>query len=412
MENQQLRISLLQIFLIFLRLGCTSFGGPVAHLGYFRHEFVETRKWITEENYASLVALCQFLPGPASSQVGIALGWRFGGYFGAFLAFIGFTMPSVVLLILFALNLDMLIANIGVSWLHGLKLVAVAVVAHALWGMARNFCIDKLTLAITFFTACVVLLVSHPFIQIMCLIVAGSISFIFSKRNLRSDSVEKRGEFESMGTESKSKKTIGGNNSTSLIFLSCFFLILIGMPIVLSFFPNPEVQLFDSFYRSGALVFGGGHVVLPLLQSEVAQLSITDQATFLSGYGAAQAVPGPLFTFAAFLGASNESGLNGWLGGGLASFAIFLPAWLLILGAMPIWEKLQDNSNLKKALHGVNACVVGILLAALYDPIWTTTVNSSIEFLIALGGFFMLTRFAISPIWVVILMPLVSIIML
>ncbi|OES46417.1 chromate transporter [Domibacillus iocasae] len=373
---------LMEIFLVSIRLGFTSFGGPVAHLGYFHEEYVRRRKWLDEKSYADLVALCQFLPGPASSQVGIGIGVMRGGVLGGILAFLGFTMPSVIALIVFALVLQEVdIADAG--WIHGLKIVAVAVVAHAILGMAGKLAPDLKRKAIVLAVLGIVLLWQTAFTQIGVIVIAGLIGFLLYKDH-KIDS--------SPSFAFPLSRTFGG------ICLVLFFALLVLLPILREATSLNWIALFDSFYRSGALVFGGGHVVLPLLEREFVPAGWLTAEQFLAGYGAAQAVPGPLFTFAAYIGAL----INGWQGGLLATFAIFLPAFLLILGALPFWDTLRRNPNIQGALMGVNAAVVGILIAAFYTPIWTSTIVDAIDFVFAAILFSMLMYWKLSP-WVVVI---------
>lgn len=348
------------VFRVFLRLGLTSFGGPIAHLGYFRDEFVARRGWLSENEYAELIALCQFLPGPASSQVGMAIGLSRAGIRGALAAWCGFTLPSAVLMILFALGLTRWGAALPADALHGLKLVAVAVVAQAVWSMARLFCIDSTRVLLTVAATAMVLYWPQAWVQVG-VIVLGAVVGLALRRV--AGPAEGRGLSISLSTR------------TGLAMLACFLALLLLLPLAAQYSSSPDLQVFDAFYRSGALVFGGGHVVLPLLQAEVVSPGWIGADRFLSGYGAAQAVPGPLFTFAAFLGAAMSAGPGGWIGGLLGLLAIFLPSFLLVLGVLPFWSRLRGQRGVQAALAGVNAAVVGLLLAALYDPLWTTAIR-------------------------------------
>lgn len=380
----------LAIFLIFLRLGLTSFGGPIAHLGYFREEFVTRRGWLDEQRYADLIALCQFLPGPASSQVGLALGLTRGGYAGAAAAWLGFTLPSAVALILFALG----IANYGDALtpdtLHGLKVVAVAVVAQAVWGMARTLCPDIQRVTIMVFTCCFVLLVPTAWSQAGVILASGLLGMWLFKS-------------EPPASHGPRPGPVSGRppRKTGALWLTLFAVLLIGLPLLAQAVPSQTVALIDAFYRSGSLVFGGGHVVLPLLQAEVVPTGWVDIDTFLAGYGAAQAVPGPLFTFAAFLGASLNGIPSGWVGGMLCLVAIFVPSFLLIAGALPYWERLRHNRWTQAALFGINAAVVGLLLAALYQPIWSGAIHAPQDFGLALVAFVALMFWKLPP-WLVV----------
>lgn len=381
LERNRLK-TLLEILLISTRLGLTSFGGPIAHLGYFHEEYVRKRKWMDEKSYADLVALCQFLPGPASSQVGIGIGVMRGGVLGGIISFIGFTLPSVIALILFALILDGL--DIGdVSWIHGLKIVAVAVVAHAILGMAEKLTPDLKRKSIALFALVVTLLWQTAFSQVGVIIIAGIIGFLIYRQHTENEDTE----FE-----------FPVSRTFAVICLTLFFGLLVILPIVREATSIGWIALFDSFYRSGSLVFGGGHVVLPLLEREFVPTNWISEEAFLAGYGAAQAVPGPLFTFAAYIGAV----MNGWQGGLLATFAIFLPAFLLILGTLPFWNMLRRNPKIKGALMGVNAAVVGILISAFYKPIWTSTIIRPLDFAFAAVLFSMLVYWKLPP-WVIVI---------
>lgn len=374
------------VFLIFLRLGLTSFGGPIAHLGYFREEFVTKRQWLTERSYADLIALCQFLPGPASSQVGIALGLSRSGYAGALAAWVGFTLPSAIALILFALGISSYGDAIAPGALHGLKVVAVSVVAQAVWGMARNLCTDALRATIMTIAACVALIIPTAWGQVGVIIVAAMAGRLFVKpvKGFAHDPLP---------------ITVG--NRAGVVWLSLFFALLLGLPLLTHLVPDPALAMADAFYRAGSLVFGGGHVVLPLLQAEVVPSGWVSNDAFLAGYGAAQAVPGPLFTFAAFLGASMSTPPTGWLGSIICLLAIFAPSFLLVVGALPFWEQLRRNEHTQAALAGVNAAVVGLLLSALYNPVWTSAIHQPQDFGLALVAFAALMFWKI-PSWLVV----------
>ena len=375
------------MFLIFLRLGLTSFGGPIAHLGYFREAFVTRRQWLSERSYAELVALCQFLPGPASSQVGIALGLSRAGYGGAAAAWAGFTLPSAIALILFAVGLSHYGTAIPGGALHGLKVVAVAVVAQAVWGMARNLCRGAVKLTLMLIAACIVLLAPSAWSQVGVIAAAGVAGLLLFKPqpNTEPDSLP-----------------IAISRRAGAIWLALFVVLLVGLPILADGLPNPVLALVDAFYRTGALVFGGGHVVLPLLQAEVVPPQWVSNDVFLAGYGATQAVPGPLFTFAAFLGASMTHAPSGWLGGVIALLAIFTPSFLLICGALPFWASLRTSPRTQAALAGVNAAVVGLLLAALYRPVWTSAIFSGYDFALAVLALVALMVWKLPP-WLVVI---------
>lgn len=378
-ENRGFK-SLLEILLVSARLGLTSFGGPIAHLGYFHNEYIRRRKWMDEKSYADLVALCQFLPGPASSQVGIGIGVMRAGILGGIVAFIGFTLPSVVALIIFAIILQGL--DVGdAGWIHGLKIVAVAVVAHAILGMAKNLTPDLKRKAIALFALVGTLLWQTAFTQVGVIVISALIGFFLYRQHIDND-------------EAKIHFPI--SKGFAVICLILFFGLLFLLPILREVTSLNWIAMFDSFYRSGSLVFGGGHVVLPLLEREFVPTGWLSKDEFLAGYGAAQAVPGPLFTFAAYLGAV----MNGWQGGLLATIAIFLPAFLLILGSLPFWDSLRRNPKIKGALMGVNAAVVGILIAAFYQPIWTSSILAPIDFAFAAILFSMLVYWKLPP-WVI-----------
>jgi chromate transporter len=325
------------VFLVFLRLGLTSFGGPVAHLGYFRDEFVTRRRWLSERSYADLVALCQFLPGPASSQVGMGLGMARSGFRGAFAAWAGFTLPSALMMSLFAMSLTTWRGGVPPGALHGLKVVAVAVVAQAVWGMARNLCTDTTRVTIAAASACIVLLWPTALGQVVVIGVAALVGIRLFKpsQNLAHDPLP-----------------IAVSRRVGIVMLMLFFGLLIGLPLLVEAWPNHFVAQVNDFYRAGSLVFGGGHVVLPLLQAAVVPGHWVSNETFLAGYGMAQAVPGPLFTFAAFLGASMSMPPNGWLGAAVSLISIFLPSFLLIFGALPFWEQLRRSAHTQAAISG------------------------------------------------------------
>jgi len=382
MEQKRTLRTLLEILIVSTRLGFTSFGGPIAHLGYFHEEYIRRRKWMDEKSYADLVALCQFLPGPASSQVGIGIGVMRAGVLGGITSFIGFTLPSVLALIIFALILQGFdVADAG--WIHGLKIVAVAVVAHAILGMAQKLTPDLKRKTIALFALVGTLLWQTAFTQVGVIIIAAFVGFLLYKDHTESE--ESRVEFPI-------------SKGFAIVCLSLFFGLLILLPILREMTSISWIAMFDSFYRSGSLVFGGGHVVLPLLEREFVPTGWLSEEAFLAGYGAAQAVPGPLFTFAAYLGAV----INGWQGGLIATVAIFLPAFLLILGTLPFWDTLRRNPKIKGALLGVNAAVVGILISAFYHPIWTSSILAPIDFAFAAVLFSMLVYWKLPP-WIIVL---------
>jgi chromate transporter len=374
-----------EVFAAFLKLGLTSFGGPVAHLGYFRDELVTRRKWIDERGYADLVALCQFLPGPASSQVGFALGLLRAGPLGAAAAWFAFTMPSAIALVLFALGAAAFGGPAGVALIHGLKLVAVAIVAHAVWGMARSLCPDKPRAAITIVSVFVVVLAAGSIGQIAAILLGALAGFLMLRGPVAAPST--------------ALPNFPVSRAAAFAALALFALLLLGLPLLAG--AGGAAALVDSFYRAGALVFGGGHVVLPLLEAEMARTGAVGGDAFLAGYGAAQAVPGPLFTFAAYLGAMNAAGPSGVGGAALALAAIFLPGLLLLVGALPFWDALRTRPVAQSAMAGANAAVVGVLGAALYDPVWTGAILSPIDFAIALTGFLALVVWSAPP-WIVV----------
>ena len=379
--------TLFEIFKVSTKLGFTSFGGPTAHLGYFHEEYIRRKKWLDEKTYAELVALCQFLPGPASSQVGIGIGVMRGGILGGVISFLGFTMPSVIALIIFALLVQGLdVSNAG--WIHGLKIVAVAVVAHAILGMAKNLTPDLSRKAIAIFAIGVVLLWQTAFAQVGIIILAGVLGYFL---------------FRQVNEGNVSNFIFPITKKLGVICITLFFGLLIILPILREVTSSRLVAMFDSFYRAGALVFGGGHVVLPLLEREFVPTGLISEEAFLAGYGATQAVPGPMFTFAAYIGAT----MDGWLGGLLATIAIFLPAFLLVFGALPFWNALRRNGKMKGAFIGMNAAVVGILISALYDPIFTSAIIDPIDFVFAVVLFSMLTYWKLAP-WIIVITGVVG----
>ncbi len=374
------------IFRTFLRLGLTSFGGPVAHLGYFRTEFVERRRWLSEAAYADLVALCQFLPGPASSQVGLALGMMRGGYRGAFAAWAGFTLPSAIALILLALGLAQAGDAAPMGALHGLKVVAVAVVAQAVWGMARSLCPDAPRRALMLVAAAVLIGWPGTLVQLLVIAVAAIVGLLVLRP--AADAVHEA-------------LPMPVSRRAGAVWLALFLVLLAGLPLLLAVLPSQALAVVDAFYRAGALVFGGGHVVLPLLQASVVPTGWVTNDAFLAGYGAAQAVPGPLFTFAAFLGASLQTTPTGWAGGLLALVAIFAPAFLLVAGTLPFWNSLRTRPRVRAALMGINAAVVGLLLAALWSPVITSGIRGVGDVVLALAALVALMRWKWPP-WMVV----------
>jgi chromate transporter len=391
-EHAEERGSFFEVLWVATRLGLTSFGGPVAHLGYFHEEYVRRRKWIDESSYADLVALCQFLPGPASSQVGIAIGIARARLAGGFAAWLGFTMPSALALTIFALGVGAF-ANGGDSgWLHGLKVVAVAVVAQAVWSMARSLCPDRERASIAIAAALVTLAWPTAIGQVSSILVAGVIGGLF---------------FSGAVSSSASHMRFPVGKKSAIAAWILFFALLLGLPMLRQMVPSHALAVFDSFFRVGSLVFGGGHVVLPLLQSEVVGPGWVTNEQFVAGYGAAQAVPGPLFTFSAYLGAVMAPEPNGWPGALLALTAIFLPSFLLITGSLPFWDLLRSVPFFQSALKGVNAAVVGLLLSALYQPVWTSAIHSPADFGLGLIAFGLL-MFWKAPPWLVVVISAIG----
>lgn len=375
------------ILLVFLRLGLTSFGGPVAHIGYFREEFVHRRRWLDEARYADLVALCQFLPGPASSQVGIAIGLLRGGYRGSLAAWAGFTLPSALALTLFALGISSWGDGVPQGLLHGLKIVAVAVVAQAVWGMAQTLCVGAARTSLALLAACAVLVLPQAWAQLGVIALAALVGLVL---------------FQPSTTNRAAPLPPVAHRTMAGLLLLLFLALLVVLPALAAASSSQWIALLDTFYRTGALVFGGGHVVLPLLQAEVVPSGWVSNDTFLAGYGAAQAVPGPLFTFSAFLGGSMNEGSTRLMSAALCLVAVFVPSFLLVFGVMPFWDRLRVNLHVQAALAGVNAAVVGLLLAALYDPVWTNAIFGPYDFALALTALVALMAWRLPP-WLVVI---------
>lgn len=374
---------------VFLKLGCISFGGPVAHLGYFRAELVEERKWLDDAHYGDLVALCQFLPGPASSQVVFALGMQRAGILGAFAASACFTLPSAILMIAFAYGVAVAGDLGSAGWLHGLKLAAVAVVAQAVWGMGKRLCTDRTKVSICLASAA--LLIARPgAVAQVGVIAAGAVLGWWRYRSTVAPSASP--------ADPRSLR----HHVAPAAALVVFGVLLAVLPALASTTGSRAIAELDSFYRSGSLVFGGGHVVLPLLRAEVVPRGWLGDDQFLAGYGAAQALPGPLFTFSAYLGAAMSPGPRAWMNGLYCLFAIFLPAWLLIGGALPFWHRLRAKRWAQAALAGANASVVGVLLAALYSPVFTEGVRDARDVVAALLAFGLLEHWKAPP-WLVVM---------
>lgn len=382
------RPSAWSVFLVFLRLGLTSFGGPIAHLGYFRAEFVERRRWLDDRSFLDLVALCQFLPGPASSQVGIAVGLTRAGWAGSLAAWLGFTLPSAIALIAFAYGIERSAALARSGAVHGLKVVAVAVVAQAVWGMARSLCPDRPRAGVAIVAALLTLALPGAAGQLAAI----ALSAVAGRWLLQ------------VGVDADVRhQPYGVSRRAGWAALLVFVVLLALLPVLAAAAASPLLRLVEGFYRAGALVFGGGHVVLPLLQATVVPPGAVSNADFVAGYGAAQAVPGPLFTFAAYLGTVIRGPWPAWVGGLVFLGAIFLPAWLLVVGALPFWDALRRRPAVRSAMAGVNAGVVGILVSALYDPVWTTAVHTRADFGLALAAFALLVVARIPPFVVVVL---------
>jgi len=385
-------VSLLEILWVSTRLGLTSFGGPIAHLGYFHEEYVKRKRWVDEQSYADLVALCQSLPGPTSSMVGTAIGFARAGLAGGLVHWLGFTLPSALALIAFAYGVGVVGAASGAGWLHGLKLVAVPVVALAVWGMARSLCPDRERATLAILTAIVALAWPTAVGQVLPIIVAGFIGWrLFPPANTP----------PALHIRVPISPWIG--MASWVLFVG----LLLALPLVRQVATSQTVAVFDSFFRAGALVFGGGHVVLPLLQAEIVAPGWVTNEQFVAGYGAAQAVPGPLFTFAAYLGWVMQPPLNGWAGASVGLVAIFLPGILMTVGALPFWDLLRTRGSFQSAIRGVNAAVVGLLLAAFYHPVWTSAIFKPIDFGLALLAFGLLAFWKLPP-WLVVVLTAVG----
>jgi chromate transporter len=375
-----------EVFSAFLLLGLTSFGGPIAHLGYFRTEFVERRRWLSEQAYADLVALCQFLPGPASSQVGFAIGLMRAGPWGAAAAWAAFTLPSALVLVLFAFGAGVLDGPVSQGIIHGLKVTAVAIVAHAVWGMARNLCPDRQRAGIALAAVFTVVVFSGPLGQVTAIVIGALAGMVLCR---------------SLADADASELLLPVSARAGFLAGLVFAILLIGLPLLAWASPSSTVAVMDAFYRAGALVFGGGHVVLPLLEAEVVQSGWVGANEFLAGYGAAQAVPGPLFTFASYLGAVMTPLGSSFFGAALALVMIFLPGMLLLVAVLPHWSRFRSWSSARALMSGANAAVVGILGAALYQPVWTSAILGPYEFVLALTGFLLLSVWKL-PAWAVV----------
>jgi chromate transporter len=377
-----------EVLAAFLRLGLVSFGGPVAHLGYFHAEFVTRRRWLDARSFADLVALCQFLPGPASSQVGIALGLLRAGWCGALAAWAGFTLPSAIALVAFAYGIARYQGLASSAAVHGLAVAAVAIVAQAVWTMAKRLCPDRTRAGIAVFAALLTLLPLPSLTQLAAIAASGLLGWRL---------------VDVARDEPSEPLALRVSRRAGLLAAGLFAALLLGLPALAAASGSPLLALIDGFYRAGALVFGGGHVVLPLLQSAVVPNGAVSNADFLAGYGAAQAVPGPLFSFAAYLGAVMHGPVSGWLGGALFLLVIYTPAFLLVVAALPFWDALRRQAAIRSTMAGINAGVVGILLSALYDPVWTTAIHARADFGLALAAFGLLAYARVSPVAVVLL---------
>ena len=376
-----------EVLRVFLQLGLISFGGPIAHIGYFREEFVVRRRWLDEAAYTDVVGLCQFLPGPASSQVGFSIGLMRAGYPGGLAAWTGFTLPSASALLLFAYGAPALTGPVGMGLLHGLKLVAVAIVAQAVFGMARTLCPDRPRASIATIAAVLVLYGGSSGAQVGAILLGAVAGFLVCR---------------SQAPVSAAPPAFPVSRRVGIASLAAYAILLVGLPLSRSLGAPQGVALFDAFYRSGALVFGGGHVVLSLLRDAVVAPGWVSDNAFLAGYGAAQAVPGPLFTFAAYLGAVVEPSPHGAVGAVIGLVGIFLPGMLVLLAALPFWNTMRARSGAQAVMRGINAAVVGLLAAALYSPVWISSVNSRGDFGVALIGFVLLTAWHARPLLVVI----------
>ncbi len=407
------------IFWTALKLGVTSFGGPTAHIGYFRDEYVHRKRWLTDSHFADLVALCQFLPGPASSQLGMSIGWLRGGTPGAIAAWVGFTFPSALIMAAFALLYPVLPAT-DAGWIRGLELAAIAIVAQALLGMSRTLAPDRARSTIAVMAAATVLLLPLMWVQVGVILAAAAAGVAIvrgSQRATAGDAMPQQASVAAASavasespetsaaapTSASTPTSAAPKRSLASFYLGLFTLLLIALPILGYYIQAPLLTLTESFYRAGSFVFGGGHVVLPLLEKEVVPSGLVSEELFLAGYAATQAMPGPLFTFAAFLGAA----ANGWGGALLATVAIFLPGFLLVLGVLPYWQRLRQIRSVQSALYGINAAVVGILLAALYDPLFTSAVRSIGDFVLVAVLFLLFVQWRVPP-WLLVILAAVS----
>lgn len=389
------RGSIVEVLLAFLRLGCTSFGGPIAHLGYFREEFVQRRRWCTERTLAELIAIAQSLPGPASSQVGFALGILRAGWLGGIAAWVGFTSPSAILMLLFAFGVSFLDRGVGRGLVHGLHLVAVAVVAQAVLGMQRTLAPDRARMGLVLLAAGIALILPAQTATLAAILAGALFGILIPAAKQR---------------QPPDDPWLPLSKAPGMI-AAVLFLLLFSLSLVAAGAAHPSAAIFSALYRCGALVFGGGHVVLPLLEDAIVAKGWIGQQTFLAGYGAAQALPGPLFSIGAFLGAAAHPGPHAWLYGCIGLVAIFLPGLLAMAAILPIWSSLRSNRLLSSILIGINASVVGVLVAALFTPLWTSAIRSPLDFWIALAAFTALTFGKAKPWMVVIGVSLLSIVL-
>lgn len=378
--------TLTEVFIVFLKLGVTSFGGPIAHIGYFRDEFVTRRKWLSEHVFGEFVTLCQFLPGPTSSQIGFLIGLHRGGASGALLAWLGFTAPSAVIMMLVALGTVHFDGSLAQSALHGLKLVAVIIVMQALWSMSQSLTPDRIRMTIALSGAAMILLAGHPAFQVLA-IAAGAVLGIALCRTPQSSSEQ--------------DVSFRISRRAAVFALIIFCILLFGFTTLANL--SPIIGFMAKFFQSGSLVFGGGHVVLPLLEQEFVATGAIDKSLFLAGYGATQAVPGPLFTFASYLGVLADNGPRGIFGGLIATLMIFLPGFLLVIVILPFWGRVRENRTVRSAISGANAAVVGVLGAALYQPIWTSSITRPSDLVIMLTGYVLLVSWRL-PVWAIVLL--------
>ena len=393
--NQPESVTALDVFIAFLKLGLTSFGGPIAHIGYFRTEFVEQRRWVNEQTFAQLLATSQFLPGPASSQLGFSIGLIKAGWLGALAAFIAFTLPSVLLLLGFVALLPMLSGEIGQAAIHGLKLVACIIVADAVIGMAKSLCPDWPRRLIAFAALAALLLITTAFAQVIVIGVAALLGALFLSNKTTPSSA--------------TRISLPYGTGLGAVLIVTFFVLLVGLPLIANTDAN-LVSIADAFYRAGALVFGGGHVVLPLLEDSVVTNGWLAGEEFLAGYGASQAIPGPMFAFSAYLGALIPTESTSYTTAFVALLFMFLPGFLLMAGVLPFWRKMADSPTAAGILAAVNAAVVGLLAAALYDPIYTAGIREHYDLMMAFLGLAVLQKWRLSPLWLVMYCVVISVV--